>query len=515
MPYRDLREFLARLEELKELKRVKQKVHWRYEIGAWIRHSDDLKGPSLIFENIQDYSSPFCAGCIGNYLRMATALDLDPDTPVQELIQIFKDRLQHPLKPNLVSTGPVKENIHIGDEVDLFEFPTPWWHPRDGGRFIGTWDSVISKDPASKRISLGTYRVQIQGENSCSVGFLPGQPIGGHFIQKGVEKEPLEIAIVIGCDEAVIMASASGISPTASKYEVAGGLRREPIDLVKCETVDLEIPANAEIVLEGKLYTGLEDRMPEGPFGEYVGYHADGIRMRPKVEITAITYRSNPILRGTLVGKPLSEAAIFSNIQIAANGLKMFEERGPAGIKAINNLPEAGGLLVTLIQMTPFYVGHSREVARVWLSSPVGAFSKIVIIVDDDIDPFDLGQVFWALGSRTQGSRDVEIWNFCKSSRSDPSVLRHKGEYTDRVIIDATKKLDYPYVKQYNGHWAPVATPPKEIMELVELKWKKEFGQPFLEDKIRQKEEELKAFHNKWEKWRNDYYSFTEEEKLK
>jgi len=517
MPYQDLRELITRLEDMGELKRIRQEVDWRYEIGAWIRYSDDLKpkGPALLFEKIKGYPDGyrvFAGGC-GSYRRLAIALEADPDISVQGLIDLFRNRLKNKIKPNLINFGPVKENILKGKDVDLFKFPTPWWNHRDGGRYIGCWHGVVTKDPSTGYVNVGTYRVQVQGRNLCTIGFLPGQHIGGHFAQKEMSKEPLEAAVVIGADETVALAAASGVPLGVCEYEVAAGLRGEPISLVKCETVDLEVPANAEIVLEGKLYTDIEHRLPEGPYGEYLGYHGGGIRMRPVFEVTCIMHRHDPILRGSLGGKPITEWAISLSVDIAAHGLTLFEERGPAGVKAINNVPEAGGAIITIIQMSPFYVGHSREVARSWLSSQVGTWSKVVVVVDDDIDPFDLGQVFWALGSRTQGSRDIEVWNFCKTSRSDPSVPRGHGEYTDRVIIDATKKLDYPYVKQYDGHWAPVAVPSKEMMELVELKWRKEFGQSFSEAELKEKEEMMEAFHKKWEKWRNEHYTLTEEEK--
>jgi len=520
MAYADLRHFLSKLEEMGELRRVQQEVDWKYEIGAWTRYSDDLRpqGPALLFENIKGYPKGYrvLTDAVGSYRRLAIALEADPDMSKKDLIDLFRERLKTRLKPNLLSTGPVKENILKGDDIDLLKFPVPWWSPRDGGRFIGTWHGVVSKDPRTKEVNMGMYRVEVQGKNICTVGFLPGQHLGIHFAQKQLSREPLEVAVVIGADETIPIVSSSGIPYGLSEFEVAGGLRKEPISLVKCETVDLEVPANAEIVLEGKLYTDMEHRLPEGPFGEYLGYHGGSIRMRPILELSCIMHRNDPILRGSMGGRPTTEWAILYSVNGAAHGLNMFDQWGPAGVKAINNVVETGGVIVTIIQMSPFYVGHSREVARSWLTSQVGFGSKVVIVVDDDIDPFDLGQVFWAFGSRTQGSRDIEVWPFCKTSRSDPSVPRDRAEYTDRVIIDATKKLDYPYVKQYDGHWAPVAVPPKEIMDLVSLKWKKEFDEPVSEEEIERKQKEIEeVFHKKWEEWRRQHYELTEEEKQK
>lgn len=520
MAYQDLREFITKLEEAGELLRVRQEVDWQYEIGGWSRYSNDLRpaGPALLFENVRGYGPGYrvLTNAVGSLGRMAMALEADPDMGQKELIELFKERMADPIPPRLVSSGPVKQNVHLGREVDALEFPVPWWHPRDGGRFIGTWHGVVSRDLGTGRRNVGMYRVQVIDSKHCAIGFTPGQHIRSHFLQRERLGEPLDVAIVIGADETVAMSAATGIPLGQDEYALAGGMRGEPVDLVKCETVDLEVPANAEIVIEGRLHTSVDKRVPEGPFGEYLGYHGGSVRMRPLMEITAITHRDQPILRGALGGKPVTEWGVFFGIQSAAAGMRLFEDTGPAGVKAINNMVETGGLIATVIQVQPFYVGHSWEVARKWLSSQVGFWSKYVIVVDDDVDPFDLGQVFWAMASRTQGSRDIDVWRFCKSSRSDPSIPREQGEFTDRVIIDATKKLDYPYVKAYGGHWAPVSVPPKEVMDLVNLKWRREKGEGIPAEEIAAREKVLQEeMGPKWAGWREENYALTEEEKAR
>ncbi len=236
--------------------------------------------------------------------------------------------------------------------------------------------------------------------------------------------------------------------------------------------------------------------------------------MRPVFEVRAITHRSDPIMRGTLLGKPVVEEHILGSILLSAEGMRIFEEFGPAGVTGINCPAGGDPYMGTIIQMRPHYVGHSRDVARFWLSSQLSASFKCVVVVDEDIDPFDMDQVWWAILTRVQGGRDLEVLPFGRASRSDPSIPRGQGEYTDRLIIDATKKLDYPYVKEWGGHWAPVCLPPPEVMELVGLKWRKHVrGEAVEESVILDKERELRdGVAKEWEAWRAENYHLSEEE---
>ncbi len=519
MPFSDLRAFIAKLEEMGELSRVKQQVDWKYEVGGWLRHAADMRppGPALLFENIKDYSKGYriFGGGLGTTRRLATALDMDPEISVRELINQYKDRIGARIEPVLVRTGSVKECVHVGKDVDLFEFPTPWWTPRDGGRYIGVWHGVLSKDAATGRRNLGTYRTEIHSRNECTIGFLPFSHLGHHFSQREKTGKSMDVAVIIGADETIFMVSAAGFPQGIDEYDAAGGLRQAPVELVKCETVDLEVPANAEIVLEGKLHT--DRRIPEGPFGEYTGYHGGSIRMRPVFEVTAITHRKDPILRGLMQGKPVTEWGRFAQIQTAATGLRLFEDIGPAGVKAINAVPEASVINMVVIQIDAHYVGHARDVGRMWMCGQMGSHVKIVVVVDEDIDPFDLGQVWWAVATRTQGSRDIEVHPFGRTSRSDPSVLKESGEFTDVVLIDATKKLDYPYVEAWGGHWAPVCLPPRAITDLVNLKWQAEIeGKSAAREEIARRQKEInEIYHPQWEAWRAKYYTLSAEEQAK
>jgi 4-hydroxy-3-polyprenylbenzoate decarboxylase len=178
--------------------------------------------------------------------------------------------------------------------------------------------------------------------------------------------------------------------------------------------------------------------------------------MRPIFQVTAITHRTALFSRLS-AGQANAEDHTLYDIIYSGAALNMFETHEPQGVVAVHCPPEGDSISSMVISMKPTFIGHSRNVGRTLLSSSVGKYMKYVVVVDDDIDPFDLGQVWWAIVTRTQGSRDIEVLPFGTTSRSDPSVLRDRPEYTDKVIIDATKKLDYPYDKVWGGHWAPLA----------------------------------------------------------
>lgn len=517
MPYKDLREFIDVLEKEGELLKVPMQVDWMYEIGGWIRKSVDMKpkGPALLFENVKGYPpglKVFSAG-IATYPRVAMALGLPKETPPREIINFYRKRVKNPILPKIVSTGPVKDNILIkSDEIDLFKFPVTWGTPRDGGRYIGTWHGIISKDLETGVANTGMYRMMIHDKQHAVVGFLPASHLGYHYSQCEKKGKPLEIAVVIGAEEIIPIVAATGFPYGVDEMTMAGALRGEPVELVKCETVDLEVPANVEIVLEGVILP--HERKPEGPFGEHTGYHGGPVRMRPIFKVTAILHRNNPIFRCCLLGKPTTEDHILYDIIYSAAALEMFDTHGPEGVIAVHCPPEGDSALSMVISMKPHYIGHSRNVGRTLISSSVGRYMKYVVIVDDDIDPFDLGQVWWAIVTRTQGSRDFEVLRYGASSRSDPSVPKDQPEYSDKVIIDATKKLDYPYNKIWGGHWAPTTMPLKESIELASLKWEDLVsGTSTNKSKIQRLTEKFeKNIFPKWEKWRKEAYAMSPEE---
>lgn len=516
MPYKDLRAFIERLEQEGELRRVPVPVHWRYELGGWARLAYDQSppGPALLFEAIRGYSSGFrvLVGALATPKRVALALELPPTLDRHSLVEAILYRCTTPLPPRLVEQGPVKEHCRIGEAARLTDFPAPWWYPRDGGRYIGTWHVIVSKDPRTGVRNVGTYRVQILDDHHAAVGFLPATHLGIHFAEAEARGEPLEVAIVIGADEAVVMAGGVGFPLGTDEYGMAGALRGGSLELIRCETVDLEVPANAEIVLEGRLLP--RERRPEGPFGEHTGYHAGGVRMRPVFQLSAASFRNRPILRASLAGKPVTEEHLLGDLALSAVGVRFFETAGIPGVLSIHCPPAGSSYLATIIRIHPQYVGHARDVGRLWLSSPLAAVTKLVVVVDEDIDPTDFGQVWWALTTRVQPDRDLEVLPFGRASRSDPSVPRDRGEYTSRLLIDATRKLDTPYVKEWHGYWPPTCEVAPEILELVRAKWEQCLeGRPVDPAELAAREALLdREFAQRWEEFRAAHYNLTPEE---
>ena len=267
----DLRSFINRLDEEKELARVKVKVDWKYELGAIARKAfGPPPGPALLFENVEDYSTSVFVGGVHTIRRMAIALGLEPDTDEASLLSEYMRRLDNPVEPVIVKDGPCKEKKYFGSDVNVLKFPVPWWNEQDGGRYIGTWHQVITKDLDRNWTNVGTYRMMVHEKNMCGIQFSHFQHIGQMYAKYQRIKKPMPVAISIGNDPVAMFVSASPFPDGVNEWHMAGALRARPFELIKGETVDLEIPSHSEIVLEGEIPPD-ETRM-EGPFGEHTGF---------------------------------------------------------------------------------------------------------------------------------------------------------------------------------------------------------------------------------------------------
>jgi hypothetical protein len=282
MAVKDLREWIDDLEERNDLKRVKAEVDWDEEIGAITREISSQFGPALLFENIKGHKNTLCRRLFtngtGTKERVCRILGVSEKSTYRELVAIFKERFSKPLKPVTVSSGPVKENIVKKDAVDLFQFPVPKWNPHDGGRYIMTSASIVSRDPDNGILNAGTYRGMIAQKITIGVLLAMTQGWGKHFSKYINRGQEMPVAVVIGWDQALFMTASTPVNHP--EYELAGSLRGAPVELVKCETSDLMVPASAEIVLEGFVSADPKTFEPEGPFSEYPGYYAG--RKTPK-----------------------------------------------------------------------------------------------------------------------------------------------------------------------------------------------------------------------------------------
>ncbi|MBW2609690.1 MAG: UbiD family decarboxylase, partial [Deltaproteobacteria bacterium] len=305
MAFKNIREFIKTVEKTGDCIQINREVDWDQELGAIGRRVCEMSGPALFFNKIKDYSDEHrvFSGSLGTYRRIAIALGMPPDSSVREIFTEYDRRNQHPIKPVIVKEGPCKENIITGDEVDLYRFPAPMIHTGDGGRYLGTWAITVCKDPDSDWTNWGMYRFMVYNRRH-----LTGQPrlnsqLGLILHNKYISKnEPMPIALVLGAEPITTFVASASYRKGVSEVDQAGALRQEPVELIKCETNDLLVPATAEIVIEGEV---LPDRVgEEGPFGEYPGYRTEGINMGVTWRVKAITHRNSPILSMIALGVP-------------------------------------------------------------------------------------------------------------------------------------------------------------------------------------------------------------------
>jgi UbiD family decarboxylase len=478
MGYRDLREWIDILEKENELARIKTEVDWNLEIGGVIRENEDRGGPALLFENIKDYKDTICkklfACSLSSFSRLALMLGLPKDTPYKDLIQIWRKRVKKPIKPIIVNTGPCKENILKGDEVDLFQFPTPHWQKLDGGRYIGTFHGVVTKDPDTGWVNVGTYRQMIHDKKTTTMSVAQGQHIWFHWRKYRPKGKNIPLAVAIGWDQVLPAVAASPVPTGVDEYDVMGALREAPVELVKCETVDLYVPASSEIVLEGEVITDRSKFITCGPFGEFTGYYGPA-NLRAPFKVNCITFRNDPILQGTILGIPIMEGHKVTSISQSADVWNLLDER-MTGVTGVNNDPSAGHATL-IVQIDNSYYGQVHQVAaNVWSSHLSNMYNKNVIVCDQDVDIYDLNKVFWALAYRVDPSRDIIQFPGWISAL-DPIVhpkdrLGPGGNKGIRLLIDATKPIDRPRAEEYWGErFAVVAYPDEETMRKVRNNW--------------------------------------------
>jgi len=482
MGYRDLREWIEKLESEGELSRVKKEVDWDLEIGGIARENMDREGPALLFENIKDHKDALCKRLItcslSTHARVALMLGLPKDTPYKELIQVWRDRTKNRVKPVIVDSGPCKENIVKGDDVDLYQFPAPHWQKLDGGRYIGTFHGVVTKDPDTGWTNVGMYREMIHDKNTTTMSVAQGQHIWFHWRKYRPQGKNMPLAVAIGWDQALPAVAASPVPTGVDEYEIMGALRQEPVELVKCETSDLYVPASAEIILEGEVITDKSQFITCGPFGEFTGHYGPA-NLRPPFKVNCITFRNNPIFQGTMEGMPINEDHTICSVSHSAFVWDLLEER-MTGVTGVNNDPSTAYANL-MVQINNSYYGQVHQVAaNVWSSHLSNMMCKNIIVCDEDVDIYDLKKVFWALGYRVDPKRDIHQFPGWVSAL-DPVVhpddkMGPGGNKGTRLLIDATKPIDWPRSKEYWGEkFAVVAYPDDETMRKVRENWE-EYG---------------------------------------
>ncbi|MGA3209262.1 MAG: UbiD family decarboxylase [Syntrophales bacterium] len=485
MGYKNLRKWIETLEGANELTRVKAEVDWNGEIGAITRKVFSNRGPALLFENIKDYKNGTCTrlftGGLATKNRIAMMLDLPTSTRMKDLVEVVRNRFKNPIEPRIVEDGPVKENVHTSG-IDLLKFPVPKWHDLDGGRYINTFCGVVTKDPQTGITNVGLYRGMILNKNKIGVLLVPAQGWGIHYLKYQALKKPMPVAVVYGCDESIVFSAATPLPRDVDEYKVSGGLINESIELVKCQTVDLEVPADAEMVIEGYISPNAADYEMEGPFGEYTGYYGESA-IRPNIVVSCIMHRNEPILRGTLEGmnylNPNEDSSVLV-VSLAAVAKNILESQGVPGVLEVSAVP------ITLVKIKKMFRGHAKQVAAaLWGSAAAQYLFKFVIVVEEDTDIWNKRSVEEAMSYRVNAvENDIVVFPGSFGAVLDPSTRIHdrnemrfgSGKWA-RVLIDATRNFDYEKVPEWGDRVYPPSsvTISDELDKLTQRRWN-EYG---------------------------------------
>jgi UbiD family decarboxylase len=485
----DLRSALDLLRDKNELAEVRGEVHWDRELGTLTREALRRKGPALLFTNIAGYNKPdtrcgrLATSMLASHRRIALLTGFDELPEHDKLISHVLRKNQERVKPVLVDDGEVQSTVVTGSDVDLEELPVPRWHHLDGGRYINTFGAVVTKDPEDGSVNVGVYRGMIADRDKIAVLLVPSQHWGLHWAKHRERGRPMQVACIYGWHPIMDFLAGSPIPKGVCEYDVMGAYLNAPVPLVRCRTVDLEVPASAEIVVEGTIDPDPNSYLPEGPFGEFTGYISDVPTPRPVISVSAVTHRPDPIFRGTLEGSlpgAGGENSFMSSIQRAAIAWRLLETAGVPGVLNVFVHPVTNGTTV-VVQIKKVNEGHAKWVATALWSSNAALFRyKNVIVVDEDIDPSDYSAIDWAIAYRVRpGSDDLVIFPGTFGSPLDPSTPLEDRSVPElgaglwnRLLIDATKTWRYPARPEWRGEKFPptVANAPEDI-ERVQRRW--------------------------------------------
>lgn len=479
MAYQDLREFIRALEKAGELKRIPFEVDPYLEITQFADKSVKTGGPALLFEKPKGSNVPLLVNAFASDERMRIALQVDD---VDLIAQRISDYLQmrmpegiiNKLKmlpmlaevgaffPKIVKDGPCKEVIrHTGFSLD--EFPVLHCWPDDGGRYI-TLPMVFTKNPATGKRNCGMYRMQVYDATTTGMHWQTHKQGADHYRRLAAEGKDakMPVAVAIGCDPATLYSAILPLPPDLDEMMIAGFLRSKPVEMVKCETCDIEVPAEAEIILEG--YVNVGELRREGPFGDHTGFYSleDDY---PVFHVTCITHRKNPIYATTIVGPPPMED-FYMGKAIERIFLPLMRLQLP---EVIDMAMPAEGIFhnLMIVKIRKSYPGHARKVMHAIWGLGQAMFTKCIVVMDEDTDVHNFSEVAWKALNNIDPERDIEFVHGPIDSLDHASRL---ANYGSKMGIDATKK--WPS-EGFTRPWPDVIKMSPDVVARVDEMWKK------------------------------------------
>ncbi|MGK9268456.1 phenolic acid decarboxylase BsdC [Bacillus inaquosorum] len=457
MAYQDFREFLAALEKEGQLLTVNEEVKPEPDVGAAARAASNLgdKSPALLFNNIYGYhNAQIAMNVIGSWPNHAMMLDMPKDTPVKEQFFEFAKRYdQFPMPVKREETAPFHEN-EITEDINLFDIlPLFRINQGDGGYYLDK-ACVISRDLEDPdnfgKQNVGIYRMQVKGKDRLGIQPVPQHDIAIHLRQAEERGINLPVTIALGCEPVITTAASTPLLYDQSEYEMAGAIQGEPYRIVKSKLSDLDVPWGAEVVLEGEIIAG--EREYEGPFGEFTGHYSGG-RSMPIIKIKRVYHRNNPIFEHLYLGMPWTECDYMIGINTCVPLYQQLKEAYPNEIVAVNAMYTHG--LIAIVSTKTRYGGFAKAVGMRALTTPHGlGYCKMVIVVDEDVDPFNLPQVMWALSTKMHPKHDAVIIPDLSVLPLDPGS--NPSGITHKMILDATT----PVAPETRGHYSqPLDSP--------------------------------------------------------
>ena len=482
MAFKDLRDFITLLENKGQLKRITQPIDCKLEMTEICDRTLRAKGPALLFENVVGHSIPVLANLFGTPERVALGMGQDsteslrevgellaflkePEPPkgmkdAWEKLPIFKQVLN--MSPKVVSKAKCQEIKIDGDEIDLNTIPIQTCWPGDAGPLV-TWPLVVTRGPNKERQNLGIYRMQLIAKNKLIMRWLShrGGALDFKEFQKQNPGENYPVSIALGADPATILGAVTPVPDSLSEYAFAGLLRGNKTEVVKSLTNNLQVPASAEIVLEG--YIAPDEYADEGPFGDHTGYYNEVDRF-PVFTVTTITHRKNPIYHSTYTGRPPDEPAIL--------GLALNEVFVPLLRKQFPEIvdfylpPEGCSYRMAVVTMKKQYPGHAKRVMMgVWSFLRQFMYTKFVIVTDDDVDARNWEDVIWAITTRVDPTRDTTLIDNTPIDYLDfASPVSGLGS---KMGIDATNK----WQGETNREWGESIEMDQQVKEKIDKIW--------------------------------------------
>lgn len=401
---KDLRTYLADLDKAGEILHIKKEVDVHKNVGGLAWQGENVQGKATMFENVKGYPGWKVASYLnGNRRRLAIAIG----SKVETFIPDWKELLKRGLTPTkTVTSAPCHEVVWTGSQIDLGKLPIHVHSELCAAPYIGGGLGIV-KDPETGVRNVSLHRHQIKGPNKMGVMMVEGRHMD--LIRRKYEDQnkPCPIAIAIGHHGALYLAANWTMSFNVDELELAGTLLGEPVEMVKCKTIDMEVPAWSEIVIEGLIPPNVREK--EGPFAEHTGYARAGSGNNPIIEVTAITMRKDAIYYGLQGGRPVSESQILDGMPMEVVLFDRLKDVGSyVNLKDVVAMPCAGGSHILIVKMTPHLDGQARLVLMAALATQY-IHTKIAIAVDDDVNPHDEKEVFWSLSTRVNPQRDVFI----------------------------------------------------------------------------------------------------------